>query len=130
MTDATTLNNVLTVRGRVLRDAHFAKDGKKAVMFAVAAARNYTNPAGDAVTATDYVDVKVFNDAVVEQLQNSGLKKGTIVKISARASAELNIYEKEGQSRTNARLIAYVENGADHSVQIDEMGQGEESNAA
>lgn len=122
MTDAQNSNNTFMVRGRLMRDPYFS-DGGNAAMFTISASRSYTNSAGDPVTANDYVEVKVFDSASIEHVKSSGLNKGAIVRVSGRAGAERNSYEKDGETKITARLVAFVETGAGHGVEIERIGE-------
>lgn len=120
-------NNMWKVRGRLVRDPYYArKDGDatpRAVMFRIAASRPFTNRDGDLVQATDYVEVKVFNLDEVARLESSGLNKGAMVAVSARAASEHEKYEKDGEEVHVARLVAIVETSSAHSVDIEQLGR-------
>ncbi len=124
------INNTFSVRGRLTRDPYYArKDGSpaSAVLFTVAASRPFTNASGDLVTATDYVEVKVFNTDEVARLEQSGLNKGAMILVAGRAAAELDTFEKDGEQVNRARLVAVVEATAGHSVEIEQLGKTEDA---
>lgn len=124
------INNIFNIRGRLTRDPYYArKDGAlaSAVLFTVAASRPFTNASGDPVTATDYVEVKVFNTDEVARLEQSGLNKGAKISVAGRAAAELDTFEKDGEQVRRARLVAVVEATAGHSVEIEQLGKAEDA---
>ena len=74
-------------------------------------------------TATDYVEVKVFEPELVAELEAAGLGKGAMVVVRGRAMAEVDSYEREGERVTRARLIAVVDGGESHEVRIEALGR-------
>lgn len=123
------INNTFIVRGRLVRDPHFArKDGAaaSAALFKVAAARSFVNAKGDMVQTTDYVEVKVFNTDEVAKLESSGLNKGAMISITGRAIAEPDSYEKDGATVNVARLVVVVEPTTGHSTEIEQLGKSED----
>lgn len=123
------INNTFHLRGRLTRDPHYArKEGApaSAALFTAAASRPFTNAAGDLVTATDYVEVKVFNTDEVAKLEQAGLNKAAMVSVTGRAAAELDTYEKDGQEINRARLVVIVETTAGHGIEIEQLGKADD----
>lgn len=119
-------NNRLQVRGRLVRDPNYSrKTGPEATaaFFTLAASRPYLDATGDMKTATDYVEVKVFEPELVAELEAAGLGKGAMVVVRGRAMAEVDSYEREGERVTRARLIAVVDGGESHEVRIEALGR-------
>lgn len=122
------INNKLYIRGRLTRDPNYSrKNGPDATaaFFRIAASRPFVDRSGDMATVTDYVEVKVFDAAVVAQLDSAGLNKGAMIAVTARAAAESDTYTKDGKEVSSVRLVAIVDDGKIHEAKIEKLGSAE-----
>lgn len=116
-------NMVLKARGRFVRDPHVAdaKDGsgRKIVLGRIVCEDIVQNAKGDAITLTQGIEVKAFDDTAAQVLIGGDAKKGTMIEATGRLRHEKSEYEKDGEQRVSWSVALVLEDPELHSVTVE-----------
>lgn len=121
------VNNKIYARGRFTRDPHVTdkKDGSgKCVFGRIAVDTPFTDGAGDARTATDYFELKVFDDTCAQALIGADAKKGTMIEATGAVKLERQEYEKDGEQRVAYNMVLTLDQ-PHHEVTVESHPRGE-----
>lgn len=121
------INNKIYVRGRFTRDPHVSdmkNGGGKCVFGRIAVDSPFTDASGDARTATDYFEVKVFDDTCAQALIGGEAKKGTLIEANGAVRMERQEYEKDGEQRVSYNMVVLLD-AKHHDVTIESHSRGE-----